>query len=298
MQINRLFEIVYILLDKKTTTAKKLSEHFEVSTRTIYRDIEILSGAGIPVFMSKGKGGGISLIDKFVLNKSVLSENEQNDILSALQSLNIINYPDIDNILSKLSSFFNKSIKNWIEVDFSDWSGHEEKFNIIKNAIFDKKIICFDYFSTNGEKTKRKVEPFQLWFKEKNWYLKAFCREKQSLRVFKLTRITMLQITEETFDRVLLDNNKHNEIDIFNKNIVTLKLNIDSSQSYRVYDEFEEEQIIKNANGSFDVEVSYPENEWVYSYILSFGYFTEVIEPIHIREIIKNRLKKTLNKYL
>ena len=106
MQINRLFEIVYILLDKKTVTARELSEHFEVSKRTIYRDIEILSQAGIPIYTTKGKGGGISVLPEFVLNKSILSDREQNEILSALQSLNALNGSTADPVLNKLATLF------------------------------------------------------------------------------------------------------------------------------------------------------------------------------------------------
>jgi len=114
MQINRLFEIIYILLNKKSITAKELAEHFEVSVRTIYRDIDILSIAGIPIYTSQGKGGGISLLDDYVLDKSLLSEQEQKEILYALQSLTVANVPDTDKVLSKISNLFNKNKRNWI----------------------------------------------------------------------------------------------------------------------------------------------------------------------------------------
>ena len=126
MQINRLFEIVYILLDKNTTSAKELAEHFEVSTRTIYRDVDTLSKAGIPIYATQGKNGGIALLDNFVLNKTVISEDEQNNILFALKSFTATAYPEIEDTLSKLSSLFKKDNRNWIEVDFSNW-GNENK---------------------------------------------------------------------------------------------------------------------------------------------------------------------------
>ncbi|MBU3110021.1 helix-turn-helix transcriptional regulator [Clostridium lacusfryxellense] len=121
MQINRLFGIIYILLDRKVVTAKELAKHFEVSSRTIYRDVDTLSSAGIPIYATQGKNGGITLLENFVLNKSVLSENEQNEILVALQSLTATGYPSIDITLSKLSSLFKKGDNNWIEVDFTNW---------------------------------------------------------------------------------------------------------------------------------------------------------------------------------
>ncbi|MGB8452142.1 MAG: HTH domain-containing protein [Anaerocolumna sp.] len=143
MQVNRLFEIVYILLNKNYTTAKELAEHFEVSVRTIYRDIDILCQSGIPIYTSKGKGGGIGLLDNFVLNKSVLSKMEQEGIISALQGLNATNYPDINQVLSKLNNLFGTKQNNWIEVDFSDWGeSQKENFNLIKTAVIQKKGYC------------------------------------------------------------------------------------------------------------------------------------------------------------
>ncbi|MDR0286975.1 MAG: HTH domain-containing protein, partial [Clostridiales bacterium] len=121
MQVNRLFEIIYILLNKKMITAKELAEHFDVSQRTIYRDIDLLSLAGIPVYTEKGKNGGISLLPEFVLNKSILSEQEQNEILSALQGLSTVKTAETDQVLKKLSTIFNKNTVNWLDVDFSDW---------------------------------------------------------------------------------------------------------------------------------------------------------------------------------
>ena len=117
MQINRLFEIVYLLLEKNTITAKELSEHFGVSIRTIYRDIDILSTANIPIYTNKGKGGGIHLLDNFVLDKSILSEEEQNQILFALQSLEKLDTNNEKKALEKMSMLFHKKTKNWIEVD-------------------------------------------------------------------------------------------------------------------------------------------------------------------------------------
>lgn len=121
MQINRLFEIIYLLLNRKTVTAKELADRFEVSVRTVYRDIDTLSSAGIPVFASRGRGGGISLLDDFVLDRSVLTNQEQEEILFSLQSMNAVH--QVSDIVQKLSSFFQKTDTDWIGVDFSPWGG-------------------------------------------------------------------------------------------------------------------------------------------------------------------------------
>ena len=298
MQINRLFEIVYILLNKKSITAKELSEHFEVSQRTIYRDIDTLCECGIPIYTSKGKGGGIGLLDSFILNKSILSEDEQNEILCALKSLQATNYKDNNSVLSKLSNLFGTTNTNWIEIDFSGWnSNSEENFSLLKHAILNTKVVSFDYYSIYGEKTTRSVEPLQLWFKDKNWYLKAFCKLKESYRIFRLSRIKNLFISDETFIRKLPEIQLESRSLKKNHDIVNLKLNINSSQSYRVYDEFDYDQITVNDDNTFTVSASYPQGEWIYSYILSFGPDATVLEPEYVRNIIKGRLNKMINKY-
>jgi len=213
-----------------------------------------------------------------------------------LQGLGAMNYPETEKVLLKLSSIFNKNSKNWIEVDFSGWSGDEEKWNTIKFAILNRKVITFVYYNRYGEKTIRQVMPLQLKFKEKNWYLKAFCMNKQSERTFKLSRIKALQITGEKFEEIPEDAEDWPGSTGFN-NIVTLRLKIDSSQAYRVYDEFEESQVEKDEDGNFIVTVSFTEDEWVYGFILSFGCFAKVLSPPHICGIIEERLIKTLNLY-
>lgn len=170
MQVNRLFEIIYILLDKKVVTAKELAERFEVSQRTIYRDIETLSTAGIPVYMSKGKGGGISILPEFVLNKAVLTEEEKLEILSSIKAVNAVSFDDsdIEKVLKKLNNILGENDTDWIEVDFSNWGNAErekEIFNILKSAILSKRIVNFDYMSGKGENIKREVYPLKLYFK-------------------------------------------------------------------------------------------------------------------------------------
>ena len=298
MQVNnRLFEIVYILMQKKKVTAKELADRFEVSTRTIYRDIEALSTANIPIYATKGKDGGIGILDEYVLNKAILSEEEQNQILFALQGMKKVRGEDEKNILGKLSTLFNKEINDWIRIDFSNWSKEDtqkNRFEIIKSAILSKNVIEFTYYNSNGEESKRIAEPLQICFKNKSWYLISYCRNKSDYRIFKITRMKEVKILEEHFKRELPKENYHRE-DNF-KSII-LKLEISKDMTYRVYDEFESEEITKNKNGDFIITVEYPENEWVYGYILSFGEYAKVLSPDRAKKIIKEKLEKTLKNY-
>lgn len=299
MKSNRLFEIIYILLDKKKVTATELAEHFEVSRRTICRDVEILSTSGIPIYTDKGRNGGIGILDNFTFDKSILSEQEQKEILASLESLNMLKYPEVNSILSKLKPLFCKSDINWITVDFSHWGSDDvekDKFIKIKSAILDCNIITFEYINTYGKVTKRCVEPLMLWFKEKSWYIKAYCRQKNDYRIFKIVRMRNICVCEQTFIRSIPI--EVGEIKEDKNESITLKLKISKDVGYRVYDEFDIDNILCDNDGDFIVTVQYPKNDWIYGYILSFGNKVKVLEPIDVRNRILQIIDEVKMKYL
>lgn len=298
MQINRLFEIVYILLDKKVVTSKELAERFEVSTRTIYRDIETLSSSGIPVYMSKGKGGGISLLPDFVLNKAVITDEEKENILSSLKAVNAVSFSKTDTALTKLSSLFGESNTDWIEVDFSSWANPQieaETFDSIKSAILWKKVIFFSYSSAKGQQTAREVEPLKLCFKGGAWYLYGYCKSRGDFRFFKLRRIKELRVSEQNFQRKSPKQIFSND-NVFQEEYVKLKLKLSEAVAYRVYDEFENYE--QQEDGSFIAEINYPKGEWIFYYVSSFGEDCEVLSPKEFRLDVKTKLQNTLKNYL
>lgn len=292
MQINRLFETIYILLDKKTVTAKELADKFEVSSRTIYRDIELLSQSGIPVYTNKGKGGGISILDSFILDKSLISDREQSAIITALAAMSSL--PDVEKtgIEKKLTSIFQKDTASWINVDFSSWNDFQgELFNSLKGAVIEKYAIDIEYVNSKGELSKRIVEPLQLWFKGKTWYLIAYCRKADDYRVFRLSRIRNVLVTTEQFDREMCNFDYGND----KTDLMKVTLEISREAEYRVYDEFNN---VKKTKNGFLVTMEYPEDEWLYGYIMSFGNYAKVLEPPRIQEIIKKKIENTLKNYL
>ncbi len=199
--LSRLLGIIYLLLNRGTVTAGELAEQFEVSVRTIYRDVEQLSMAGIPVYARKGKNGGISLTERFVLDKMVISEEEQRRILAALASLRETGASQEEDILHKLGTFFKADVPDWVAIDFSDWSGRrQELFEQIREAILERKVMEFDYYGQYGEMARRTVEPVQLLFKEYTWYVRAYCRKRQALRLFKVLRMKRVKLLEETYE--------------------------------------------------------------------------------------------------
>lgn len=301
MPIHRLFDIVYLLIERKTITAKELAKRFEVSSRTVYRDIETLCTAGIPIYTTRGRFGGISILDNFVLNKSTLTDKEQNQILIALQTMRAAGNLEVDEIAKRLGSLFNKGDFNWIEVDFSQWgSGEEQKkqFEILKNAIATHCVVSFCYYSAAGECSERKVEPFKLLFKEKAWYLHGFCLERNDWRTFKLCRITNMEATNEIFsferpmpkkDVVSCDN--------WNDEETKIKLHFDKRLAYHVLDEFPVSSVEQQPDGSLIVETCLPKNMWAYGYMMSFGDALEVLEPESVRQNLKELLQNTLSIY-
>ena len=294
MQTNRLFEIIYILLNKKTVTARELAERLGVSQRTIYRDLDVLSLAGIPVYTEKGKGGGISLLPEFVLDKSILSEQEQTEILTALQSLSGVTTADTDRVLRKLSAVFNRSAAHWLEVDFSDWSWQNGNvFNDFKTAILERRIAEFDYYSTYGEKTRRRAEPIRLWFKHRAWYVNCFCLTRQDVRLFKLSRVRNLTVTDEHFSkRDILAGSTGPEPAAHLKQDVTLKFRIAPEMTWRVFDDFDETVAERQSDGGYIVTVTFPEDDWVYGMLLSYGEYIEVLGPTRVREAIREKARK------
>lgn len=302
MQINRLFEIVYILLNKKLVTTTELAAHFEVSKRTILRDIETLSQAGIPVYTAQGKGGGVSILDHFVLNKTTVSDQEQNQILFALQSLASTQQMETKDICSRLQVLFGKTDSNWIEVDFSRWGNKKtdkEKFGLLKRAVIEKQEVSFLYSSSDGKTKARTVCPLKLVFKSKEWYLQAYCLLKEDYRTFKINRMSSIDVLETSFLQRTFSTPPIDGPEWENIAPVPLRLKFSHKAAYRVYDEFDPENIVRHDDGSFLVEFEMPDDKWMYGYLLSFGTSVQVIESQYVREHlleeVENIRKSLLN---
>ena len=298
MKDNRLFRILYYILEKGKVTANELADKFEVSVRTIYRDIDSISSAGIPIYALQGKGGGIEIAEDFVLSKSLLSENEKQQIMSALQGLDNTTIQRENELLTKLSALFKMKNTSWIEVDFNNWQNnkmYEKTFEDIKSAILSKNIISFTYFSSNEKETSRRVKPVKLLFKSQDWYLYAFCLLRNDFRYFKLSRIKNLEIHTEKFDDNFEDAILKKEMP--HENTVHIKVKFDRKVAFRVYDEINGE-IIEDDEGNLYAEIEIPNDYNLFNYIFSFGDGAEVLEPKEIRMQIKEMINKMAGKYI
>jgi predicted DNA-binding transcriptional regulator YafY len=301
MRIDRLFGIVYLLLGKKNMTAGELAKHFEVSARTILRDIDALSVAGIPVRTSQGKGGGVVLMDHYVLNKMAISDEEQNQILFALQSLSATGTPDVSDVLSKLMAFFAKTETDWIEVDFSRW-GHSEpdkkRFDLLKKAIIENKALKFTYANSHGATTNRSAYPLKLVYKSRSWYLQGYCLLKRDYRTFKINRMLFVELSKESFDRDAFVSPSIDADSTPPGASIRVKMRFSPHVAYKVYDEFGADDISVDSDGSALVEINLEDDDWLYEFLLSFGASVRVLEPQSVKERLLSKVEAIRNSYL
>ena len=290
MKESRLFRIIYYLMENGKSTASELAEKLEVSVRTVYRDIDIISSAGVPIYVTTGRNGGIQIADSFVLDRLILSDKEKEDIITALKSVSIVDDRNSDT-LSKLSAIFNTKSENWLEVDFSRWGNKSQDntmFQKIKEAIISHKMLCIVYANTRGEVIERVICPLKMVYKAKSWYIKAFCMNKSDFRIFKLTRIIQARNMEKNFSPMEFPQEKK-ETKVNYENVI---LRFPQEMAYRIYDEFEVDEINQDDNGDFIICAPMPIDEWLIGYLLSFGSKVYIIEPKYLKKIVYNEAKK------
>lgn len=306
MKINRLMAITNILINKKKVTAKYLAEQFEVSIRTIYRDIDSLEMSGIPIITYQGVDGGIAIMENFKLSKDFFKPDE---LWSILKALDTISFSDkkINLILEKLKNKIPeeelKLIKqnDIIKINYKNMyqsKSQIDKFEKIKQTILDENIISFGYRNNNNEMSLREVNPLQLTYQGYSWYLSAYCNLKSDYRVFKLNKIRNLKITNKSFKK-----NQFKIPDYFEKYTrnnhekINLKLKFDKSIINRLEEYFEEDSINLLDDGDILVNVSFPMNDWVYQFILGFENMVEVLEPLDFKNKIQEKINNMYKKY-
>ncbi len=301
MQIERLVQMVFYIVSHRQVTARELSEFFGVSTRTIYRDINTLSIAGIPVITTKGTGGGISLIEGYAIDRSLISREEQQSICQGLQMLQAAKYPDAEMAWHKLTAIFrNASEASWLEVDFSYWGSDDtEKIKIsdLQFAIRNKHVITFLYFNSELKKSERTIEPLRLVFKSHAWYIVGYCTKKEEIRTFRLSRIKHLQVLPNLFERELPSDYSLTAACRKPCHVPILKLRFSPEIAHRLYDEFQEDQIHLCKDGSYYVTIPLELNNWAFHYLLSFGKYVEIVEPEEARTMLRERATEIVSIY-
>lgn len=301
MKVDRLVSIIMILLDKERIGAQELADMFEVSPRTIYRDIDTINMAGIPVRSTSGVGGGFEIMQKYKINKKVFSTADLSAILMGLSGLsNVIRGDELVNALAKVKSFIPadraKDIElkaNQIYIDLSPWMGNrniQPCLESIKTALQESRLLSFEYADRYGNKTSRTAEPYQLVLKSSHWYLQGYCHKRYDYRLFKLSRMSSLQMQEETFTPRDYQKPTLDFADILESMQTEIKIRIHRSVMDRVMDYCAYERFTPDGDEHYIVSFPFIENEYYYDILLSFGDKCECLEPLHIRTEMKCRI--------
>lgn len=301
MKVSRLVSIIIILIDRKRISAKELASMFEVSVRTIYRDIESISMAGIPVHSTSGVGGGFEIMGNYKIDKNTFTEADLVTLLMGVSSIpNIMKNKEVINTLTKIKKFIPvdklESINSQTEqiyIDFSHWMGGrdlEDYLNIVKKALQENKLLIFEYLNHSGVKTTRQVEPYQLILKNSQWYFYGYCYERSDFRLFKVTRLSNLKIEDVTFIPKPYKNPSLNTKDIINKLQITIKLRIHESIMERILDYCDYDSFLKDGENHYILNFPFIDNDYYYGILLSFGEQCECLEPLHIRSKLKRKI--------
>lgn len=284
MSVNRQFQMLYLLLERGQMTAGELAHALEVSTRTVLRDVDSLSAAGIPIYTTQGSRGGVALMEGYILDRTVFTEDEQHQLLTALQSM-----PGGEGAaaLAKLTALFRRDEVDWLQVDLTRWGASQwdnQQFLLLKKAVLEHRVLRFSYASSYGELRQRRVRPARLVYKGQAWYLQAYDLDREAYRTFRISRMLSPELTGEVFHQRLTPPNIEMEDEIPPLLRVEASLRFSSALAYRVYDEFDQAHVAPQDDGSLVVEAVFPADEWLYGYLLSFGAGVEVLSPPALRE--------------
>lgn len=297
MSTKRLFGILYYLSHAKNATTSELASQFQVSTRTINRDINKLSEMDIPLYTEMGRNGGVFLLDSFILDRVLLTQEEQNHLMLLLKGTKKFNPVVGNNILDKLKSIFSQDLIDWLEVDISPWYSNTSTtsiFEFIKKSIINKEQIEFKYFGTKNTQL-RICNPHKLLFKSQAWYLQAYCFKKKEFRCFKLNRMSTPRITGNKFVPLLIPKVSTIKHTIPPVNVV---LEFSSKISHLVYDEFPHGDISIVNEDSIVVKTKLPEENWVIRYLMSFGSNLKDVAPSYFKKGIIRELENTRENLL
>ena len=300
MKIDRLIGILSVLLQKEKMTAPELAERFEVSRRTINRDIEDLCKAGIPIQTSQGTGGGISIIEGYRLDRTILTSKDMQMILAGLRSLDSVSGSSyycqlMEKIRTGSSEFI--SGRDSILIDLSSWYGDSltPKIETIQDAVENRHLVRFQYYAPSGE-SERTVEPYFLVFRWSSWYLWGWCKDRKDFRMFKLNRMDRIQKTDESFEcRNIAMPDLSNE-KIFPGGI-KVKVLFEPDQKWRLVEEFGPKCFTEYDDGRLLFTGDYTDLGNLITWLMTFGDKAEAIEPREAREAISQMVKRMMKIY-
>lgn len=296
MKIDRLIGIITILLQRDQITAPELAKRFEVSRRTINRDIEDICRAGIPLVTTQGYGGGISIADGYKVDHALLTQEELQMLFSGLKGLDSVSErPYSTRLVEKLSG---KAI-DVADTMVIDLASHyqkslAQKIGVIRDAIQNRRHISFRYYYEKGE-SQRTIEPYRLIFKWSAWYVWGYCLQRQDFRLFKLNRLWNLETGTDMFVPRELPPLKLDQY--FSENRVHLKALFEKDQKYRLIEEYGPDCFQLDPEDSLLFERDFVSYSNMREWVLSFGSQVEVLKPEQLRDDLRQQAEKILDKY-
>lgn len=306
MKQQRLFEIIYALMAHEACTVSELARMLEVSPRTVRRDIEALSAAGVPVYTVQGKGGGVRLLPGYVMDSSLMSDDEKDDMLAALMLLSSVDASVSsggDALMKRLASLFRREPSDWIDVDFSFWGAPptcRRAFDAVREAIVRRRVLRFSYRDNVDRVTVREVEPAKLLFKERSWYMQAWCRMRDDWRTFKLLRmdwesIELLPIVFEPREAPLGPDGAVAQSGS-SDDAPRLSMLFTPESAGRVREEFAPDVIDVMPDGHLSVTVFCQPNDRMLHHLFSYGAQLEILEPAWVRKWMNDQARAMLER--
>jgi len=308
MKLDRLLSIIIMLLNRERMQAKDLADHFDVSIRTIYRDIDAINSAGIPIVTYQGNNGGLGIVDNYKLDRQLLTLKDMVSMLSVLKGINnTFKDRQLSDAIEKIHALVPDSkqefVKNHVDqivIDVMPWGtndGQKKTMVSLQHAIAGNRLVKFSYCDGNGTKSARTVEPMTLILKATVWYLFAYCKLRNDFRLFRLSRIKQYEMLTKTYIRRVADYKQYDSS--FPDNVKMIQMVIKFSKSIRqnAEDYFDKSFLQYEKNGDIIATFELPENDWIQSYLMSLGEHAEVIKPKRMRLLLKEKAKKIAALY-
>lgn len=300
-KFERLISIVMILLQKNIVSTTEFAKLFQVSKRTILRDMETLSLSNIPIYSLNGVHGGYGIMDEYKLDKRLLSNKDLENILAALGGLEqIFISEDVEITIKKIEAMVrSEAHKSTIKLSYYDWDGRSDVLQTLKTcqeAIVQSRLVTFDYNDRNGNVTKRIVEPYQLHFNEMSWYLRGFCVDRMAFRTFKLSRTDNLAISIKTF--IPREHSINEETKASDRmQHITIKALISPSIKDHFVERYGRKSIVPYNSEWLLATIDVPQNNIGFQFLASFGTNLKIIEPQAYIEDFQQFLRKLMGAY-
>lgn len=307
MKVDRMLSIVLVLMRRRRVQAQELAQLFEVSPRTILRDIEAINQAGIPIVTFQGSGGGIGIAEGFRLEHALLSEDDMATLLTAMRSVGVA-LPDnrLEVLAEKLRGSFKgghfaaaEAKSRQLFIDLAPWGGSAilGQVRALREAVADHREVRFNYIDSRGQRSQRIAQGYAVVLKGQNWYLYAWCPLRQDFRFFKLYRMSDMQVLDTRFEPmdVSLEDlpwDHGGEVAALD-----LLLRLDRDVESIAVEWFGEGNI-EYREDCLIVRAQWPENQWLYSFLLGLGPALTVLEPAHVRDRIAELARLTWSNYV